>query len=166
MKKKQLELFGNTVSNDSITKVVKHFERKVESLINKSYLEPILKIITQERDISKWPVKRLLSKIMAFFEGKDDAIKPEIVESVLESLNKLQKIQKDEISIRTFLKIYRERKDLFEFFLQDSSNLLTQFYRIFSFLHFYVILMEKIDTDREKAMENVDYVDPKDGRVV
>jgi len=162
MKKKQLDLFGDTVSNSNLTKLIEGIKSKIESTSNNIELEPIMKIIVQERDILKLPVKQLLRKILVFFKSLDKAVKPKIVKSVLEALKELQKIQEDEVSKLTFLKVYRRRKDLYEFFLTDSSNLLVQFYRIFSFIHFYTILIGKISSDTEDATGRVDF-DSKDG---
>lgn len=68
--------------------------KKSKSLINKSDLEPILEIVTRERDISKWPVDKLIDRTLGLFLDKDEAVNPDIVESVLDSLSKFQNLQK------------------------------------------------------------------------
>lgn len=117
MRKNQLDVYGKRIRR-----------KKAEFHITKSDLEPILEIMTQERDMSKWPVAKLLDQTVKLFNDKWKAIKPEIVESLLEALSMFQTVQNDDELMWTFRKICRQYKKLYEFFLQDSSNLLHQFF--------------------------------------
>ncbi len=152
MRKNQLDVYGKRVRR-----------KKAEFHITKSDLDPILEIMTQERDMSKWPVAKLLDQTVKLFNDKWKAIKPEIVESLLEALSMFQTVQNDDELMWTFGKICRKYKKLYEFFLQDSSNLLHQFFRIVSFVHSIVLLIKDIDSEREDRMSRIDYGDPKDG---
>lgn len=115
-----------------------------------------MEIINQEHDILKWPIDKLLNKIETIkstIKKKLDVFTIQIVENIIKSLKELQGIQKYKDDRRIFLKVYRRYKDLYEFFLTDSSNLMTQFYRILCFMHIMVDLTETIDSDRVFACE-------------
>ena len=164
MTKKQVDLFGNVIPYEKVDQEIKQIKRKkIETIITEKLLEPILKIVLQERHFLTWPVDILISKIagiISLIKDKVEVSITQIFESFISSLKDLKQYQQYESSRELFMKIFRNFEDLYIFCLNDNSNSLPQFLRIFNLMQIFMELIWSVEADTgnacERAMSSLD----------
>lgn len=158
MKKKQIDLLGKEIPDY----IMKQIEDKIKDkqktpLFSENELKSFSNLIKQEQDIlnlSKDSIVKELWRMKLFEEAEKKQERTKIIDKFVKLVNQLQELKKDKDYLRVITKLFDSNKILYQFIIEESTNLYNQFRRFLSFLSLLVFLSQDIVNSTQHAVEH------------